>query len=338
MVLPFTLGEIAARLAADLRGEDATVDGVAPLNTAGPRQLSLCSDIRQVDALINTRAAGVLLARRASDLIERSPCSLLLVDDVRAGLARALQMFHPHQPPAAGVSSGASVHLSARIDQSARVETQAAVGEDAHVGPRSRVASGAILGKGVILGADCLIAEGAVVLEGCRLGDRVRIGPGCVIGSDGFGFVTEDGVLRPIPQVGRVEIGDDVELGANCTVDRGTMGATSIGHGTKIDNLVQVGHNVTIGQNVCIAAQTGLAGSVTVGDGAVLGGQVGVADHLTIGAGAQVGSKSGVGSHVAAKARVAGYPAVDVKTWLEGVFALRKVRRLLALMPKGQRS
>jgi UDP-3-O-[3-hydroxymyristoyl] glucosamine N-acyltransferase len=156
--LPFTLCEIAVRLGADLRGEDATVDGVAPLDTAGPRQLSLCSDIRQADALISTRAAGVLLARRASDLIERSPCSLLLVDDVRAGLAQALQMFHPHQPPTAGVSVTASVHASARIDPSACIESQAAVGEGARVGPRSRVAAGAILGIRVSLGADCLIA------------------------------------------------------------------------------------------------------------------------------------------------------------------------------------
>jgi UDP-3-O-[3-hydroxymyristoyl] glucosamine N-acyltransferase len=291
--------------------------------------LSLCADRRRLEALQATRAAGVLLPAKADDLAEAAPCAVLLVDDVRLALAAALELFHPAQPPAPGVQAGALVDPQAQVDPSARIEPGAQVGPGARVGARTRVARGAIVEGPAEVGQDCLLGTGAIVLGCVRIGDRVRVGPGCVLGADGFGFAAERAGLHRIPQIGRVEIGDDVELGANCSVDRGTLGATVIGAGTKLDNLVQVGHNVVIGRSVCIAAQTGLSGSVTIEDGAVLGGQVGVADHLTIGAGAQVGSKSGVGGHVPAGARVAGYPAVDVKQWLRHVFGLRRLQRAI---------
>jgi UDP-3-O-[3-hydroxymyristoyl] glucosamine N-acyltransferase len=148
-----------------------------------------------------------------------------------------------------------------------------------------------------------------------------------VLGSDGFGFTPDQGGVVKIPQVGRVIVGDEVEFGANCCVDRATLGATRIGRGSKFDNLIQIGHNVQIGENVIIAAQSGLSGSVTVGENAMLGGQVGVADHVQIGAGAQVGAKSGVGSRVNAGQRVAGYPAQPIEQWLQSVFAWRKAQR-----------
>jgi len=309
--LPNTLADIGARLGAELVGADAQVSGVAALEDAGPSDVTLCFDRRRIPDLKQTRAAGVILPRGASVLQEAAPCSVLLVDEPRLALARVLEIFHPEPEGSGGVQEGARVEAGASV------------------GPGTVVATGAVVESGAVIGADCRIGPNAVVASGCTLGDRVILGPGAVIGSCGFGFAPEGDAVRKIPQVGRVVIEDDVEIGANTTVDRATLGETRIGRGTKIDNLVQVGHNVRIGRNVLIAAQVGLSGSVTIGDGAILGGQVGVADHVVIGAGAQVGAKSGVGTHVAAGARVAGYPAVEVKHWLENAFLWRRVRRLL---------
>ena len=309
--MPNSLADIGARLGAELIGADAQVSGVAALEDAGPSDVTLCFDRRRIPDLKQTRAAGVILPRGASILQEAAPCAVLLVDEPRLALARVLEMFHPEPEGAGGVREGARVELGAKL------------------GKGTSVATGAVVESGAVIGADCRIGPNAVVASGCTLGDRVILGPGAVIGSCGFGFAPEGEAVRKIPQVGRVVIEDDVEIGANTTVDRATLGETRIGRGSKIDNLVQVGHNVQIGKNVLIAAQVGLSGSVKVGDGAVLGGQVGVADHVVIGAGAQVGAKSGVGTHVPPGARVAGYPAVEVKHWLENAFLWRRVRRLL---------
>jgi UDP-3-O-[3-hydroxymyristoyl] glucosamine N-acyltransferase len=309
--LPTSLADIGARLGAELIGADAPVAGVAALEEAGPSDVTLCFDRRRIDDLKKTRAAGVILPRGALMLQEAAPCAALLVDEPRLALARVLEFFHPEPEGAGGVREGARVEAGAKL------------------GRGTIVATGAVVESGAVIGADCRIGPNAVVASGCTLGDRVILGPGAVIGSCGFGFAPEGDKVRKIPQVGRVVIEDDVEIGANTTVDRATLGETRIGRGTKIDNLVQVGHNVKIGENVLIAAQVGLSGSVKIGDGAVLGGQVGVADHVVIGAGAQVGAKSGVGNHVPPGSRVAGYPAVEVKHWLENAFLWRRVRRLL---------
>lgn len=325
----YALSHIAARLGARLEGSDAQMQGMAPLDTAGPHDLSLCTDNRQAYQLKNTAAAAVLLHERSMQLKDMAPCSVLLVSDVRLAMAAALSIFYPDKKPEAGVEAGALVEDGALLDPSARVEPGAQVGAGARVGAGTVVGRCAVVMPGAKIGQSCVIGQGAVIFACCTIGDRVVVGPGCILGSDGFGLVQDGPGLRRIPQVGSVLIGDDVELGANCTVDRGTLGPTRIGNGTKIDNLVQVGHNVTIGRFVCIAAQSGLAGSATVKDGAVLGGQVGVADHVTVGSGAQVGAKSGVGTNVSDGARVAGYPAVDVHRWLESVFGWRRVKRLL---------
>ena len=323
------LSNIAARLGARLDGPDAEVNGMAPLDSAGPYDLSLCTDSRQAQELENTSAAAVLLPERSLHLKNLAPCAVLMVSDVRLALAAALSIFHVEEKPEPGIDAGALVEDGAAVDPSARVEAGAQIGAGAKVGPGSVVGRNVVLMPGAVLGASCVVGHGAVIFGCCSIGNRSVIGPGCVLGSDGFGLVQEGQGLRKIPQVGSVEIGDDVELGANCTVDRGTLGPTTIGSGTKIDNLVQVGHNVTIGRSVCIAAQTGLAGSVTIKDGAILGGQVGVADHVTVGRRAQVGAKSGVGSNVADETRVAGYPAMEVNRWFESVFGWRRIKRRL---------
>lgn len=306
-----SLAEIGALLGAELIGADARVSGVAALEDAGPSDLTLCFDRRRIPDLEKTKAAGVILPRRATGLHRAAPCAVLLVEEPRLALARVLRHFHP-EPAVEGC-----------VREGARVEAGASVGA------RTIVATGAVIESGAVVGDDCRIGPNTVVASGCTLGNRVILGPGAVIGSCGFGFVSEGEGVGKIPQVGRVVIEDDVEIGANTTVDRATLGETRIGRGTKIDNLVQVGHNVSIGKNVLIAAQVGLSGSVKIEDGAVLGGQVGVADHVVIGAGAQVGAKSGVGTRVPPGTRVAGYPAVEVKHWLENAFLWRRVRKLL---------
>ncbi len=297
--LALGLEALARLLSADLmriENPDSLVMGVAPLESAGPNHLSLARDLRQVNALRKTCALAVLVSN--SRLIEEAPCSVLQVEDLSKALSAAIAHFYPEPELAEGVMPGALVD------------------EGVSMGPGCRVEPGARIEAGVCMGAHCRVGANAVILACCKLGSRVRVGPGSVLGAPGFGLSREGERPVRIPQVGMVVIEDEVELGARCTVDRATLGATRIGAGSKLDAAVHVGHNVDIGRNVIIAAQTGLSGSVKIGDGAVLGGQVGVADHVVIGAGSQIGAGSGVGSRVAPGARVAGYPALPVERWL----------------------
>jgi len=326
--LPRSLKEIANLLGADLVGADKSVSGVAALDDAGPDDLSIFLGTRNAAALDGTRAGALIIARRAQAGLADGRavhCPVLVVEDPRLALSRVLDLFYPDEPCQPGVLPGALVDARAVVDERARVEPGARIEPGARVGAGTRIGSGTVLCRDVLVGDDCRLGRNVVVRRRCRLGNRVRLGDGVVIGSRGFGFANLDQAQAgkravSIKQIGTVVIEDDVEIGANSTVDRATLGATRIGRGTKIDNLVQVGHNVVIGRDVIIAAQTGLSGSVCIGDGALLGGQVGVADHVTIGAGAQVGSKSGVGSDVPAGSRVAGYPAVPVGQWLRDFF------------------
>lgn len=327
--MPHKLSDIAALLGVDLSGADAAISGMAPLESAGPAHLSLCIDRRRASALRTTRAAGVLLPASDATLRRVAPCAVIPVVEPRLALARVLEHLVADEQPEPGIQEGARVDRRARVDPTARVEPGACIQAEASVGAGSWIASCAVIGTGATVGAGCRLEPHAVVGKDCLIGDRVVLGAGAVVGSAGFGFVRDGGGHRRIKQIGRVVIEDDVEIGAGSTIDRATLGETRIGAGTKIDNLVQVGHNVQIGREVIIAAQCGLSGSVVVEDGAMLGGQVGVSDHVRIGAGAQVGAKSGVGSHVAAGARVAGYPAMPVRQWLESAFLYRRVRRLM---------
>jgi len=321
--LPQALSEIARLIGAELIGSDRKVSGVAALENAGDSDLSLCFNQRRVSELKKTTAAAVVMPRRYSRLLGEVPCSVLLVDDPRLALAKIIELFYPEQPVEPGIQPGAIVDPLAEIDSSVRVESGARIGARTKVAAGTRIESYVVLGAGVEVGRDCRLRTHCVVRDNCILGNRVTLSSGVVIGSDGFGYVADEDRTIPIKQVGNVIIEDYVEIGANSTVDRATLGSTRIGQGTKIDNQVQVGHNVEIGKNVLIAAQVGISGSVTIKDGAVLGGQVGIADHMVIGAGAQVGAKSGVGTHVPNGARVAGYPAVPVKQWLSNVFSQR---------------
>jgi UDP-3-O-[3-hydroxymyristoyl] glucosamine N-acyltransferase len=244
--------------------------------------------------------------------------------------SRAVRWIVPEAPARPGIHPTAAVAEDARVDALASVGPHCAVGGGASIGPRSVLFAGVCVYERASIGADCRVHSGCVVGESAVVGDRVILHPGVVLGADGFGYVGDGaGGLAKVPQVGRVVVEDDVEIGAGTTVDRGTLGDTCIGRGTKIDNLVQIGHNCTIGEQVIIVAQVGLAGSTTVERGAVIMGQAGAAGHLTIGAGAVVGPQSGLHKDVPAGARVLGSPQREERGFHRAMAALARLPGLL---------
>ena len=302
----YSVADVAARLGASWRGrEDVVVTGVAPLAEAGPSDVSVYLDRRyRPDARSTTAGVVIVGPDLAADL---PPERVLIAADPRSALWHVLKMFAqppdrtPTRSPSAHVDPTSDIDTTARIDASATIGARAVIGAGVHVG------SGARIGDRVALGEGTSIGPNAVVMDDVVIGTRVYIGPGSVVGGPGFGFAEIDGRVARMPHVGTVIIEDDVEIGANCTIDRATMGATRIGRGCKLDSLVHVAHNVTIGAGVMIAAQCGVAGSTTIGEGTLMGGQAGVADHVVIAPGSRIAAKSAVMKSVAGK--VAGSPA-----------------------------
>lgn len=306
----FTLGELAEAVGAVLDGDPARrVTGVASLEAAGPDDIAFLTDPRYRRAARASRAGAFLAPEDAGPL----PAPVLRCRAPRQALAALLALFHPPgPPPVPGIAPSAAVAADARVDPTASVGPLAVVESGATVGARVRVHPLAYVGPGVEVGEDSVLYPHVVLREGVRVGRRVIIHAGAVVGADGFGYVLEGGAHRKIPQVGGVVVEDDVEIGANTTIDRATLGTTLIGRGSKIDNLVQIAHNVEVGEHCLVAALTGVAGSSRLGAGVVLGGQVGIADHVTIGAGSMVGSQSGVPADVPPGARLYGTPARPV--------------------------
>jgi UDP-3-O-[3-hydroxymyristoyl] glucosamine N-acyltransferase len=305
-VASFTLGRLADALGASLQG-DATrvVTGVAPLEAAGPEQVSFVADPRYLRQAQASRAGAFLVGREVSGL----PGALLRVDQPRQALIALLGLFHPEPTVAAGVHPAACVADGTRIDRSASVGPLAVVEAGAVIGARSRVGALSFVGAGAVLGEDVRLYPRVVVREGVRIGDRVIVHSGAVLGADGFGYAFDGRAHRKIPQVGGLRIEDDVEIGANAAIDRATLGETVVRRGTKIDNLVQIAHNCDVGEDVILVSQVGIAGSSRIGNRAMLAGQVGVADHVTIGAGAILTAKSGVPSDVPAGEVWSGIPS-----------------------------
>ncbi len=302
----FTLGRLADALGASLEGDSArVVTGVAPLETAGPDQISFLTDRKYLKPAEQSRAGAFLVPRDVSGL----PGPLLRVDQPQQALIALLGLFHPEPPTPAGVHPAACVAETARIDRAASVGPLAVVEAGAVVGPRSRVGALSFVGARAVLGEDVRLYPRVVVREGVRIGNRVIVHSGAVLGADGFGYVFDGRAHRKIPQVGGLRIEDDVEIGANSAIDRATLGETVVRRGTKIDNLVQIGHNCDIGEDVILVSQVGIAGSSRIGNRAMLAGQVGVADHVTVGAGAILTAKSGVPNDVPAGEVWSGIPS-----------------------------
>ncbi len=323
---PFPLGELAARAGAEIgRGDPRRLMAdVASLTEAGPDHLTFFDDRKSTGGAELT-AAGACLIRSA--MAERLPAATaaLLVDDPYRGFALAAQAFHP-SPPAVvpGHHPTALIDPTARIGEDCRIEAGVVVGARAEIGAGSSIGAGTVIGAGVMIGRQCAIGPG-VTISCALIGERVVVHPGARIGQDGFGFAPGARGHIKIPQLGRVMIGDDVEIGANTTVDRGTLGDTVIGAGTKIDNLVQIGHNVRIGKACFIAGQVGLSGSTIVGDGVMMGGQAGSAGHLRIGDGARIAAQSGLMRDVGPGESVFGSPAVPGRQFMRQFVTLARL-------------
>ncbi len=325
---PIRLAALAHELGCALEGDGRfEVSGVAALGEAGATDLAFVRSPARARDLAGC-GAGALIAPPGVDTGGRPT-----LRSERPGLdfARAVRRILPAPRPAPGVHPSAHVDAGAEVDARAAVGPGCAVGPGARIGPRSVLHANVTLYADVHLGADCEIYAGCVLREGTRLGDRVRLQPGVVLGGDGFGYeADEQGRLEAVPQVGRVVLEDDVEIGANATVDRATLGETRIARGSKLDNLVQVGHNCVVGPDAVLVAQAGLGGSTTVERGAVLMARAGVVDHVRVGAGAYVGPGSGVTGDLAPGARVLGSPHVDLALARRIFASLRRLPGLFA--------
>jgi UDP-3-O-[3-hydroxymyristoyl] glucosamine N-acyltransferase len=319
------LGELARRLGGRLRGDpDRLIRGVAPLDRAEPDQLSFLTNPRYRGAARATRA-GALLVGPGSDL-ERP--DLLEVEEPYLALARLLELFHPAVPAPAEVSEKAHLGAGVSLGRDVSVAPFAVVEDRAVLGDRVRVGAGTVVGEACEIGEETELKPRVVLYPGTRVGRRCIVHSGVVLGGDGFGFATSSGRHHKVPQLGRVVVGDDVELGANSTVDRGTLDETVIGEGSKIDNLVMIAHGVRIGRAALLAGQTGIAGSTRVGERTTWAGQSGAAGHLEIGDGTIVAAKSAVLRDVPQGAFVAGIPAVDHRRWKRAQAALGRLPEL----------
>jgi UDP-3-O-[3-hydroxymyristoyl] glucosamine N-acyltransferase len=293
--------------------------GVAPVDLAGPADLTFVEGNKFADALRTSRAGACLMPRRFADRAPEGLIVLYTEEPYRAFVAVHRNLYPQSLRPtslfeAEGISGGASIHPTARLEGDVTVDPGVVIGPRAEIGAGSLIAANAVIGPDVTIGRDCRIGAGCSITH-TLIGDRVVIHPGCLIGQDGFGY-TEDADQQKIPQTGRVIIQNGVEIGAGTTIDRGGIRDTVIGEGSKIDNLCQIGHNCQIGRHCVIVAQCGLSGSVTLEDFAVLGGSVGLAPHVTIGRGARVAARSGVMGNVPAGETWGGYPAKPRMQWM----------------------
>jgi UDP-3-O-[3-hydroxymyristoyl] glucosamine N-acyltransferase len=329
---PFDLGRIAQVISARIIGaeQDPTLAGrqfigVAPLQTAGPHEVSFLSNRHYAGMLAETRAGAVILQEEFASRLPPASTGLAVADSYLAW-ARLGALFHPAPKPVPGVHPSAIIDASAIIDPLAEIGPLAVIGAGAEIGPGTRIGPHAVIGAGVMIGANCRIGA-HVVVSHAIMGARVTLHPGVKIGQDGFGFAMGAEGFVGVVQLGRVILEDDVDIGANSTVDRGSAQDTVIGKGTRIDNQVQIAHNVQLGRFCVIVAQVGISGSTIFEDHVVVAGQAGFSGHLTIGKGANIGPQAGVMSDVAAGAKMLGSPAQPVNAFFREVAMLRRLAR-----------
>ncbi len=320
------LRELAERLGCRLEGDGALdIRRVAGLDQAGEGDLSFFANPRYAPILKRTRATAVIIGESAPP----APCAMLRTKHPSLAFANAVAIFSPQEPPLPGVAALSAIAPDATLGRDVSIGPFSSVGRGARVGDRTIIHPNVFIGDGAVVGDDCIIHSHAAIRERVTLGNRVVIQNGAVIGADGYGFVKRpDGTHQKIPQTAIVVIEDDVEIGANTTIDRPAVGETRIQAGAKIDNLVQIGHGVNVGRNTLLAAQVGIAGSTTIGDDVTLAGQVGVAGHVTVGKGASAVGQSGITNSVADGTFVSGYPAIENKEWLKSSVIFKKLPEL----------
>jgi UDP-3-O-[3-hydroxymyristoyl] glucosamine N-acyltransferase len=325
---PFSLAQLAELSGAAIaEGGDpaALFVDVAPLEQAGAESVSFL-DNRKYVAAFQASKAGLCVV--AADMADKAPAgmALLLSPDPYRAYAHIAQAFYPVAAPEAWIAPTAHVDPSATLGDGCRVEPGAVIGPKAEIGARCRIGANVVIGQGVVLGADCTIGANATVSH-ALVGNRVNIYPGARVGQDGFGFAMGPQGHLKVPQLGRVVIGNNVEIGANTTIDRGAGPDTVIGDGCMIDNLVQIGHNVQLGRGCVIVAQVGISGSTRMGDFVAAGGQAGITGHLKIGSGARIAAQAGVMRDIAPGETVGGAPAVPMADWLRQSAILGKMAR-----------
>ncbi len=324
-----TLGQVAEVVGGRLVGDAAVrVRTVAPMDEAGPDELGLLAARRYVRFAPESRAGAFLVSADLEAAVEgRTP--LVVVDDAHRALAALLRHLHPPEPVEAGIHPTAVVGEGVRLGKDVRLGPYAVVEDGAEIGDGCSIAAHVVVGRNARLGSRCTLHPHVVLYPRTSLGDRVIVHAGAKLGVDGFGYTFEDGSHRRVPHVGRCVVEDDVEIGANTTVDRGSIGDTVVGRGSKLDNLIQLGHNVRVGALSLMAAMVGVAGSTRIGKGALLGGQAGVIGHLEIGDGAQIAAAARVMRDVPAGATVAGDPARPNREYLRTRAHVERLPRLL---------
>jgi UDP-3-O-[3-hydroxymyristoyl] glucosamine N-acyltransferase len=324
--MPFTAAYIAEQLRGDVIGDGSVqLSGFAPADRAQTGDLTFAQSEAFFAAAEHSQASAILVAGPFTS----STKVLIRVPDARVAMARVLPIFFPPEQHPPGIHPSAAIAASARIDPTAHIGPLCAVGDRVRIGARSALMGGNHLGRDCEIGDDVCLFPNVVVHARSHIGHRVSIHAGTVIGSDGYGYVLDEGRHRKVPQLGIVRIGDDVEIGANCTIDRGALAATVIGEGTKIDNLVHVGHNVVLGRHCIIIAQVGFAGSTTLGDYCVVSGQTAISDHLKIGNHATIGPKTGVMRDIPDGGRVWGMPAMPDKQAKRQIIATQQLPELI---------
>lgn len=323
-VLKLVNGKLAHELQTNLLNEPRYA-AIAPLNIAEAETISFLSNEKYLDEAKNTKAGLLLCSANAVPLLEGNTSSVLIVcENPYAAFAKVSQIFFTPTHSYKGISKDAMVDETAQIAQTATIFPNVFISPGAVVGERTVIYPGCFIGVGSIIGADCILYPNVVIREGCAIGERCILNPGVVIGGDGFGFAPTSTENVKIPHIGGVEIADDVEIGANAAIDRGTIESTQIGRQTKIDNLVTIGHNVQVGEFCFLAGQTGIAGSTKIGDRVITAGQVGVSGHLTVGNRVIIGPQSGVTKNIPAGETWLGSPARSHKEYARWLAILNR--------------
>ncbi len=321
---PYSLGDIADKVGGQLAPgapRDHMVGDLASLEDANETEIVMFGDRRYREAVNQTRAGVVITTVDLAKNLSGCAAHVVLVPVSRQAWAEVAWLFYPHTTEALGLDDSGR---AAAVANGAVVSDTAKIGAGAEIGARTIIGAGAVIGHGVVIGEDCVIGPNTTVSH-ALLGNRVQLYPGAAIGAQGFGFVPSGRGLRRVPQLGRVILGNDVEVGANSAVDRGTIGDTVLGDGCALDNLVQIGHNVRMGRSSIVCGQAGISGSVEIGDGVIIGGAGRVADHVKIGDGAQLGGGGGATYDIEAGAIVAGLPAIPIRDWHRQTVGLAKM-------------
>lgn len=329
--MEFTAAQIAALTGGTVEGDvNATVNTFAKIEEGHPGALTFLANPKYTHFIYTTAASIVLVGR---DFVAEHPVSatLVRVDDPYATLAHLLsEVSRMMNPPRRGIEPQAFVAEGVEIPDDAYVGAFAYIGRGARIGRGAQIHPRAYVGDGSVIGEATVLHPGVTVYAGCVIGSRCIIHAGAVIGADGFGFAPVGDHYDKLPQIGNVVIDDDVEIGANTTIDRATMGSTRIGKGVKLDNLIQIAHNCTIGANTVMASQCGVAGSTVIGEHCMIGGQVGFAGHISVGRDVQIGAQSGIPNNVASGSRLMGYPAVDAGKFARQAAALKQLPEIIA--------